>query len=150
MKKLLIITLFVLGVFVLFFSSCKNTSQPMAFITNMTNVPITLYTDRDSIFLSPLQRTYMADIDVENGQIVSCSGLNWIFSVCNPLTKINVLDTIYHIPEQYTLILKDINNYQHTISTSSSSSGAKYLEDNYNYYLRADLIKKIINASDEN
>lgn len=124
-------------------SSCQKEPQSMAFITNTTNVPITLYTERDSIFLSPLQRTYMADIDVRNGEIVFCSGLNWIFTL-NPLTKMRVLDSIYTMPEQYQSILLDLTNYQHTMSTGGNGFGSKYVGDCYDYYLKDELVKQII------
>jgi hypothetical protein len=109
----------------------------------MTNASITLYSERDSIFLSPLQRTYMADIDVKNGKIVFCSGLNWTFTL-NPLTKMRVLDSIYTMPEQYQSILLDLTNYQHTMSTGGNGFGSKYVGDYYDYYLKDELVKQII------
>lgn len=130
-------------------SSCQKKPQSIAFITNMTNASITLYSERDSIFLSPLQRTYMADIDVKNGKIVFCSGLNWTFSI-NPLTKIRVLDSIYTMPEQYQSILLDLTNYQHTMSTGSNGFGSKYVGDYYDFYLRIELVEQIINESNVN
>ena len=130
--------------------SCTSEPQPMAYITSTVNVPITLYGERDTVFLAPLQRTYLCHVDVIDGQFTGVSGVNWIFSILDPVVKIGLSDTIYNVPDQYQYFLKDIDNYMYSISSSSSSSSpVKYESSNYDYTLRADFIKEIIQASIE-
>ena len=131
-------------------TSCAREPQPMAYITNTSDVAITLYGDRekDSVVLSPWQRTYICDVDVIDGMFVGSSGYNWMFSVFAPVTKIKRLATIYAVPEQYQKFLSDINNYIHHTSIGSSSSSPVKLEgSHYDYYLTVDFIEEIIQAS---
>lgn len=123
--------------------SCKKEPQAIAFITNKVNTPIMLYSESDSIFLYPLQRTYLAHIGVENRQIYSCDG----FSLFDPITRMGILDTIYDVPEQYGMFLADLNNYMHLIGAESGiNSGTTYEHSSYDYSLRADFVEKIING----
>lgn len=122
--------------------SCKKEPQAIAFITNEVNTPIMLYSESDSIFLYPLQRTYLAHIGVENGEIYSCDG----FSLFDPITKMGILDTIYDVPEQYGMFLADLNNYMHLIGAEPGiNSGTVYENSSYDYSLRAEFVKKIMN-----
>lgn len=121
--------------------SCEKEPQAIAFITNEVNTPIMLYSESDSIFLYPFQRTYLAHIGVEDGEIYSCDG----FSLFDPITRMGILDTIYDIPEQYGLFLADLNNYLHMIGSEPGiNSGTTYDHSNYDYSLRADFVKQII------
>ena len=133
-------------------TSCAREPQPMAYITNTSDVAITLYGDRekDSVVLSPWQRTYICDVDVIDGKFAGSSGHNWMFSVFTPVTKIKRLDTMYEVPEQYQKFLSDINNYIHHTSLGSSSSSPVKLEgSHYDYYLTDEFIEEIIQASKE-
>lgn len=122
--------------------SCKKEPQAIAFITNEVNTPIMLYSESDSIFLYPLQRTYLAHIGVENGEIYSCDG----FSLFDPITRMGILDTIYDVPEQYGMFLADLNNYMHLIGAEPGiNSGTVYENSSYDYSLRAEFVKKIMN-----
>lgn len=122
--------------------SCKKEPQAIAFITNEVNTPIMLYSESDSIFLYPLQRTYLAHIGVENGEIYSCDG----FSLFDPITRMGILDTIYDVPEQYGMFLADLNNYMHLIGAEPGiNSGTVYENSSYDYFLRAEFVKKIMN-----
>lgn len=122
--------------------SCKKEPQAIAFITNEVNTPIMLYSESDSIFLYPLQRTYLAHIGVENGEIYSCDG----FSLFDPITKMGISDTIYDVPEQYGMFLADLNNYMHLIGAEPGiNSGTVYENSSYDYSLRAEFVKKIMN-----
>ena len=128
-------------------TSCVREPESVAFITSHLNVPITLYNERDSVLLAPHQRTYLCHVEVENGNFVSCTGMNWTFSVIDPVTKIGIGDTIYTIPEQYQMFLSDVDSYMYHIGYSSSSSSlAKYEHSCYDYYLKADLIEKILSV----
>lgn len=123
--------------------SCKKEPQGIAFITNKVNTPIMLYSESDSIFLYLFQRTYLAHIGVENGEIYSCDG----FSLFDPITRMGILDTIYDVPEQYGLFLAELNNYMHLIGAESGiNSGTTYEYSSYDYSLRADFVQKIING----
>lgn len=122
--------------------SCKKEPQAIAFITNEVNTPIMLYSESDSIFLYPLQRTYLAHIGVENGEIYSCDG----FSLFDPITRMGILDTIYDVPEQYGMFLADLNNYMHLIGAEPGiNSGTVYENSSYDYSLRAEFVKTIMN-----
>lgn len=122
--------------------SCKKEPQAIAFITNEVNTPIMLYSESDSIFLYPLQRTFLAHIGVENGEIYSCDG----FSLFDPITRMGILDTIYDVPEQYGMFLADLNNYMHLIGAEPGiNSGTVYENSSYDYSLRAEFVKKIMN-----
>lgn len=122
--------------------SCKKEPQAIAFITNEVNTPIMLYSESDSIFLYPLQRTYLAHIGVENGEIYSCDG----FSLFDPITRMGILDTIYDVPEQYGMFLADLNNYMHLIGAEPGiNSGTVYENSSYDYSLRVEFVKKIMN-----
>ena len=117
-------------------TSCVKEPQPMAYIT------------KDSVFLAPMQRTYVCDVEVENGKFIHCGGLNWTFCVFDPVIKIGLLDTIYAVPEQYQKFLADVDSYMYHLSySSSSSSSVKYESSNYDYYLTADFVEDIIKAS---
>ena len=130
-------------------TSCVREPESVAFITSHLNVPITLYNDRDSVHLVPLQRTYLCHVEVEDGKFVGCTGMNWIFNLCDPVIKIGILDTIYTVPEQYQMFLSDVDNYMHHLGhSSSSSSPIKYEHSCYDYNLRADFVEQIINASE--
>ena len=145
MKKtsfsLLLLAIVVIG------TSCAKQPQSRAFVTNETGAPVTLYTEKDSVYLFPMQRTYLCDVEVQDGRFVSCGGLNWTFSLIDPIVKIAVSDTSYAVPESYQGFLKDVSSYMHHISLSSSTSSAtKYEGSNYDYFLREDILKAIINA----
>ena len=128
-------------------TSCVREAESVAFITSHVNVPITLYNEKDSVHLVPLQRTYLCHIGVEDGKFVSCTGMNWTFSLFDPVIKIGLLDTIYTVPEQYQMFLSDVDSYMHHLGyISSSSSPVKYEHSCYDYDLRADFVKQIINA----
>ena len=130
-------------------TSCVREPESVAFITSHLNVPITLYNDRDSVHLVPLQRTYLCHVEVEDGKFVGCTGMNWTFNLCDPVIKIGILDTIYTVPEQYQMFLSDVDNYMHHLGhSSSSSSPIKYEHSCYDYNLRADFVEQIINASE--
>jgi hypothetical protein len=130
-------------------TSCIREPESVAFITSHVNVPITLYNDRDSVHLVPLQRTYLCHVEVKDGKFVGCTGMNWTFSLFDPVLKIGLLDTIYTVPEQYQMFLSDVDNYMHHLGhSSSSSSPIKYEHSCYDYNLRADFVEQIINASE--
>ena len=129
-------------------TSCVKEPQPMAYITSHLNVPITLYNEEDSVLLAPMQRTYVCDVEVKNGKFISWGGLNWTFCVYDPVIKIGLLDTIYVVPEQYQEFLADVDSYMyHLMYSTSSSSPVKYESSSYDYYLKADLVEEIIEAS---
>ena len=129
-------------------TSCKREPQPMAYITSHLNVPITLYNEKDSVFLAPMQRTYLCDVKVENGKFTHCGGVNWIFCVFDPVIKIALLDTTYTVPEQYQLFLADVDSYMYHLGySSSSSSPVKYESSCYDYVLRPDFVEEILKAS---
>lgn len=95
-----------------------------------------------------MQRTYVCDVEVKNGKFISCGGLNWTFCVSDPVIKIGLLDTIYVVPEQYQEFLADVDSYMyHLMYSTSSSSPVKYESSSYDYYLKADLVEEIIEAS---
>lgn len=122
--------------------SCEKEPQAIAFITNEVNTPIMLYSESDSIFLYPFQRTYLAHIGVENGEIYSCNG----FSLFEPITRIGIMDTIYDVSEQYGLFLADLNNYLHLIGAESGiNSGTTYEQSSYDYSLKVEFVRQIIN-----
>jgi hypothetical protein len=128
-------------------TSCVREPESVAFITSHVNVPITLYSEKDSVHLVPLQRTYLCHVEVEDGKFVSCTGMNWTFSLFDPVIKIGLLDTIYTVPEQYQMFLSDVDSYMHHLGYSSSNtSPVKYEHSCYDYDLRADFVKQIINA----
>ena len=130
-------------------TSCVREPESVAFITSHLNVPITLYNDRDSVHLVPLQRTYLCHVEVEDGKFIGCTGMNWTFSLFDPVLKIGLLDTIYTVPEQYQMFLSDVDSYMHHLGySSSSSSPVKYEHSCYDYNLRADFVEQIINASE--
>ena len=86
---------------------------------------------------------------VKDGKFVGCTGMNWTFSLFDPVLKIGLLDTIYTVPEQYQMFLSDVDNYMHHLGhSSSSSSPIKYEHSCYDYNLRADFVEQIINASE--
>ena len=129
-------------------TSCIREPKSVAFITSHVNVPITLYNDRDSVHLVPLQRTYLCHVEVEDGKFVSCTGMNWTFSLFDPVLKIGLLDTIYTVPEQYQLFLADVDSYMYHLGySSSSSSPVKYESSCYDYVLRPDFVEEILKAS---
>ena len=129
-------------------TSCVREPESVAFITSQFDVPVTLYNEKDSVLLAPHQRTYLCHVEVENGNFVSCTGMNWTFNLCDPVIKIGILDTIYTVPEQYQMFLSDVDNYMHHLGhSSSSSSPIKYEHSCYDYNLRADFVEQIINAS---
>jgi hypothetical protein len=124
--------------------SCEKEPHAIAFITNEVNTPIMLYSESDSIFLYPLQRTYLAHIRVENGEIYSCDG----FSLFDPITRMGILDTIYDVPEQYGLFLTDLNNYWHAIGAEPGlNSGTIYENSSYDYSLSVEFVKQIISEN---
>ena len=130
-------------------TSCVREPESVAFITSHVNVPITLYSEKDSVHLVPLQRTYLCHVEVEDGKFVSCMGMYWTFSLFDPVIKIGLLDTIYTVPEQYQMFLSDVDSYMHHLGySSSSSSPVKYEHSCYDYNLRADFVEQIINASE--
>ena len=129
-------------------TSCIREPESVAFITSHVNVPITLYNDRDSVHLVPLQRTYLCHVEVEDGKFVGCTGMNWTFSLFDPVLKIGLLDTIYTVPEQYQTFLSDVDNYMHHLGySSSSSSPVKYEHSCYDYTLLPDFVEEILRAS---
>ncbi|MBQ9751541.1 MAG: hypothetical protein IJV81_01760 [Paludibacteraceae bacterium] len=129
-------------------TSCIREPESVAFITSHVNVPITLYNDRDSVHLVPLQRTYLCHVEVEDGKFVGCTGMNWTFSLFDPVLKIGLLDTIYTVPEQYQMFLSDVDNYMHHLGYSSSnSSSIKYEHSCYDYTLLPDFVEEILRAS---
>ena len=129
-------------------TSCIREPESVAFITSHVNVPITLYNDRDSVHLVPLQRTYLCHVEVKDGKFVGCTGMNWIFSLFDPVLKIGLLDTIYTVPEQYQTFLSDVDNYMHHLGySSSSSSPVKYEHSCYDYTLLPDFVEEILRAS---
>lgn len=129
-------------------TSCVREPESVAFITSHVNVPITLYNEKDSVLLVPQQRTYLCHVEVEDGKFIGCTGMNWTFSLFDPVIKIGLLDTIYTVPEQYQMFLSDVDSYMHHLGySSSSSSPVKYEHSCYDYNLRADFVKQIINAS---
>ena len=74
-------------------------------------------------------------------------GMYWTFSLFDPVIKIGLLDTIYTVPEQYQMFLSDVDSYMHHLGYSSSNtSPVKYEHSCYDYDLRADFVKQIINA----
>ena len=120
----------------------------MAYITSHLNVPITLYNEKDSVFLAPMQRTYLCDVKVENGKFTHCGGVNWTFCVFDPVIKIALLDTTYTVPEQYQLFLADVDSYMYHLGySSSSSSPVNYESSCYDYVLRPDFVEEILKAS---
>ena len=128
--------------------SCIREPESVAFITSHVNVPITLYNDRDSVHLVPLQRTYLCHVEVKDGKFVGCTGMNWTFSLFDPVLKIGLLDTIYTVPEQYQTFLSDVDNYMHHLGySSSSSSPVKYEHSCYDYTLLPDFVEEILRAS---
>ena len=130
-------------------TSCVREPESVAFITSHVNVPITLYNEKDSVHLVPLQRTYWCHVEVEDGKFIGCTGMNWTFSLFDPVIKIGLLDTIYTVPEQYQMFLSDVDSYMHHLGySSSSSSPIKYEHSCYDYNLRADFVEQIINASE--
>lgn len=129
-------------------TSCIREPESVAFITSHVNVPITLYNDRDSVHLVPLQRTYLCHVEVKDGKFVGCTGMNWTFSLFDPVLKIGLLDTIYTVPEQYQTFLSDVDNYMHHLGySSSSSSHVKYEHSCYDYTLLPDFVEEILRAS---
>ena len=127
--------------------SCKKEPQAIAFITNEVNTPIMLYSESDSIFLYPFQRTYLAHIGVENGEIYSCDG----FSLFDPITRMRISNTIYDVPEQYRMFLADLNNYLHLIGAEPGINSATTHEmSSYDYSLRVEFVKQIINENSVN
>lgn len=129
-------------------TSCIREPESVAFITSHVNVPITLYNDRDSVHLVPLQRTYLCHVEVKDGKFVGCTGMNWTFSLFDPVLKIGLLDTIYTVPEQYQTFLSDVDNYMHHLGySSSSSSPVKYEHSCYDYTLLPDFVEEILRAS---
>lgn len=129
-------------------TSCIREPESVAFITSHVNVPITLYNDRDSVHLVPLQRTYLCHVEVKDGKFVSCTGMNWTFSLFDPVLRIGLLDTIYTVPEQYQMFLSDVDNYMHHLGySSSSSSPVKYEHSCYDYTLLPDFVEEILRAS---
>ena len=129
-------------------TSCVKEPQPMAYITSHLNLPITLYSEKDSVFLAPMQRTYLCDVKVENGKFTHCGGVNWTFCVFDPVIKIALLDTTYTVPEQYQLFLADVDSYMYHLGySSSSSSPVKYESSCYDYVLRPDFVEEILRAS---
>ena len=129
-------------------TSCIREPESVAFITSHVNVPITLYNDRDSVHLVPLQRTYLCHVEVKDGKFVGCTGMNWTFSLFDPVLKIGLLDTIYTVPEQYQTFLSDVDNYMHHLGySSSSSSSIKYEHSCYDYTLLPDFVEEILRAS---
>ena len=129
-------------------TSCIREPESVAFITSHVNVPITLYNDRDSVHLVPLQRTYLCHVEVKDGKFVGCTGMNWTFSLFDPVLKIGLLDTIYTVPEQYQTFLSDVDNYMHHLGySSSSSSPVKYEHSCYDYTLLPDFVEEIFRAS---
>ena len=129
-------------------TSCIREPESVAFITSHVNVPITLYNDRDSVHLVPLQRTYLCHVEVKDGKFAGCTGMNWTFSLFDPVLKISLLDTIYTVPEQYQMFLSDVDNYMHHLGySSSSSSPVKYEHSCYDYTLLPDFVEEILRAS---
>ena len=129
-------------------TSCIREPESVAFITSHVNVPITLYNDRDSVHLVSLQRTYLCHVEVKDGKFVGCTGMNWTFSLFDPVLKIGLLDTIYTVPEQYQTFLSDVDNYMHHLGySSSSSSSIKYEHSCYDYTLLPDFVEEILRAS---
>ncbi|MBQ8386667.1 MAG: hypothetical protein IJX48_04355 [Paludibacteraceae bacterium] len=129
-------------------TSCIREPESVAFITSHVNVPITLYNDRDSVHLVPLQRTYLCHVEVKDGKFVGCTGMNWTFSLFDPVLKIGLLDTIYTVPEQYQTFLSDVDNYMHHLGySSSSSSSIKYEHSCYDYTLLPDFVEEILRVS---
>ena len=129
-------------------TSCVKEPQPMAYITSHLNLPITLYSEKDSVFLAPMQRTYLCDVEVENGKFTHCGGVNWTFCVFDPVIKIALLDTTYTVPEQYQLFLADVDSYMYHLGySSSSSSPVKYESSCYDYVLLPDFVKEILRGA---
>ena len=139
-------------------ASCTREPLSMVFITSNIDVPITLYGERDtsrihsendSLLLIPGERTFLCTVEVQDGKFVSVD--DPAYSLFNPVVKIGLLDTIYEVPQEYRMFLNDVSSYMHYTSLSSSSaSPVRYEGSYYDYTLRADFVKEIIQASEKN
>ena len=126
------------GMLALSLSSCKE-PQPIAFITNLTESTIVIYNVRDSIMLFPQQRSYLANVTVEDDIIVGSNGR--VLSLFKPLTHIRVQDSLYIVSEEYAYVFKDINNYRQSITIQDN----KYVSISYDFFLTNEVLKKLIN-----
>lgn len=141
MKKKLYSLLLLVIVTVL--SSCSKNPQSIAFITSVVNVPITLYSAKDSVVLTPLQRTYLTHLDIINNQIIACGSSGWNFSVLEPVVKIGFNDTVLDVLEGYSMFLSEIENYTHSGSIVNGLGERAQVEDSYDYILKTEFLKLI-------
>ena len=141
------------------FSSCENYNiEPTAsaYIVNKTNLPVTFYTETDSLVAMPLKRTYLANIIVQDNKIISWRDSKWDFNMHQPIIKVAILKTnmdtqtqsseIYDMPEEFVSMFMDISNYSHVVVYSEGTDLAgRHTSNSYEYYLTASFLNTIIN-----
>jgi hypothetical protein len=135
--------LIILGI-MLICLSCEPNMLGNAYIINTTDVPIVLYTESDSVVTFPLKRTYLAGgIIVENDVIVSWNDSEYDFNIGQSIKRIGLPDTIYTVPEQYSSMLVDLENYTHFMSIHDSNTMNKHYANSYEFYLTENFIHQI-------
>jgi hypothetical protein len=131
--------------------SCSTEEEGAGlYIVNKTDVPITLYSESDSIMTYSQERTHISNVAVYDRKIVSWKDTQWDFVLRHPIKKIRIAGELYEMPKQYEYALVDLNNYQYYyIVRDCVSSAGKIVNHYYEYYLTAELVDEIINAAEE-
>ena len=141
--------LFTTFVIIIICSSC-NVPQSVNFIINETDQPVTLYSERDSVYLYPYQKTYLCEVIVEDEEFIACVGNSWMFNIFEPIKHIRLDDTLYDVNEEYCCFLADITNYKYYTSIVNTNSSISKIEGScYDFHLSEDFIDKIISAENK-
>ena len=112
MKKLELLV--ILLAFTAICCSCSTEEEGAGlYIVNKTDVPITLYSESDSIMTYSQERTHISNVAVYDRKIVSWIDTQWDFVLRHPIKKIRIAGELYEMPKQYEYALVDLNNYQY-------------------------------------
>ena len=140
---------FIFAGLITIFTACSKEPMDMAFIVNETDNPIMLYSEIDSLPVPPHKKIFYSGIVVEDEGIVSWSDIQFDFVGSRTLTKIGIAKDntiyIYDVPEQYTSVLRNPNNYLHHFNIKSG----KYISSHYEFFLRDSFVNEIVESNEK-
>lgn len=124
------------------FVSCQKNYMGAAYVINTTNKVLTFYSEKDSVVLNPLQKTYLGLIAFSDngGYTISEAQLSGF-----EVKKMKVDNIIYNVPEPLSMILLDKSNY---LTHQSVSSDYQTVEI-YEIKIQADFVKQVITQNQQ-
>lgn len=122
--------------------SCQKNYMGTAYAINTTNKVLTLYSEKDSVVLIPLQKTYLGLIAFsDNGGCTISDSQLYGFE----FQKMKVDDIVYNVPEPLSTILLDKSNYLTHQSVSSDYQPVEIHE----IKIQADFVKQVITQNQQ-